>query len=118
MIGENLILTVDELNEVDFKLFSQVPLTFHEHEISAYLRKIQDEAVNENEKKVAEFLSILFMFNLQVVGGNSVFEPMAMFGNKRSLLPEDFDSKLNDYIIELSTKITNPFFLSRICDVI
>lgn len=118
MIGENLLLTVDELNNIDFELFSEVPLTFHEHEISAYLRAIQDENLNLNEKKVAEFLSILFMFNLQVVGGNSVFEPMAMFGDKRSLLPEDFNSKLNDYIIELSTRITNPFLLSRICDVI
>lgn len=118
MIGENLLLTVDELNSIDFKLFSQVPLTFHEHEISTYLRTIQDKAINTNEKKVAEFLSILFMFNLQIVGGNSVFEPMAIFGNKRSLLPEDFDSRLNDYIIELSTRIENPFLLSRICDVI
>ena len=118
MIGENLLLTVDELNNIDFNLFSKVPLTFCEHEISTYLRTIQDETVNINEKKVAEFLSILFMFKLQVVGGSSVFEPMAIFGDKRSLLPEDFNSKLNDYIIELSTRITNPFLLSRICDVI
>lgn len=116
MIGENLILSADELNHIDFELFSQIPLTFQEHEISAHLRNIQEEAININEKKVAEFLSILFMFNLQIVGGNSVFEPQAMFGNNSSLLPEDFSFKLNNYIIELSTRVKNPILLSRICD--
>ncbi|MEP8907746.1 hypothetical protein ABKV42_09350 [Enterobacter roggenkampii] len=118
MLIDNLVVTQEELKSINYDIFLSIPITFHEYEIKKYLDDLVDPDLNPKEYKLASFLALLFNFNLQVIDGNSVFEPQAIFGNRRSILPEDFDDKMNECLVSLSEKITNPFILSRICDVI
>ncbi|QOV66413.1 hypothetical protein IP581_20000 [Kosakonia pseudosacchari] len=117
-MSDNLIITHEELDSIDYDIFLNVPITFHEHEIRKYLDELVDPKLNPKEHKVASLLSLLFIFHLQISGTNPVFEPQMILGNKRTILPEDFDEKINECLLILSGKITNPFLLSRICDVV
>lgn len=118
MNSDFIILSQEELDSIDDNVFLDVPITFHAHEIKKYLDKIAESAIGVNDRKLASLLSILYDFNLQVVSGVSVFEPKMILGNRRSILPEDFDFKLNECLLAVSLKIKNPFLLSRICDVV
>ncbi|EPF6130389.1 hypothetical protein RAG00_15035 [Klebsiella variicola subsp. variicola] len=118
MISDAIILTRGELEGIDYDVFLNIPITFHEHEMKKHLDGIVDPELRPNEHKLASLLSLLFSFNLQVVGGSSVFEPQMILGNKRTILPEDFDIKINECLLNASRNIKNPFLLSRLCDVI
>lgn len=118
MISDNLIITHEELDSIDYDIFLNVPITFHEHEIRKYLDELVDPNLNPKEHKLASLLSLLFVFHLQSSGVNPVFEPQMILGNKRTILPEDFDEKINECLLNLSEKIRNPVLLSRICDVV
>lgn len=118
MISDNLIITHEELDNINYGIFLRVPITFHDYEIKNYLEAVTDCESNPKEHKLASFLSLLFSFNLQISGANPVFEPQMMLGNKRTILPEDFYEKINEYLLKLSDRIINPFLLSRICDVV
>ena len=118
MISDNLIITHEELDNINYDIFLSVPITFHEYKIKNYLEVVADSKSNPKEHKLASFLSLLFIFNLQISGANPVFEPHMMLDNKRTILPEDFDEKINECLLRLSEKIINPFLLSRICDVV
>src|SRR5690606_22397361 len=88
------------------------------HEIKKYLDEVAATDLNSKEHKLASLLSLLFSFNLQIIGTNPVFEPQMILGDKRTILPEDFDEKINECLLNISYKITNPFLLSRLCDVV
>lgn len=118
MITDSLILTQEELACIDYDVFLNIPITFHEYEMKRHLDGIVDPALSPNEYKLALLLSMLYSFNLQVIGGASVFEPQIIFGNSRTILPEDFDVKINECLLNVSRNIKNPFLLSRLCDVI
>lgn len=118
MIIDTHILSLEELDSINYDLFLDMPITFHEHEIKQYLNEMVDPLLNPNEHKLALLLAVLYNFNLQIVDGTSVFEPQAIFGNKRSILPEDFDERMNECLLNISQRIKNPFLLSRVCDVI
>lgn len=118
MLSDNLIITQEELDSIDYNIFLSVPITFHEYKIRKYLDELTDPELKPKEHKLASLLSLLFIFHLQINGTNPVFEPQVILGNKRSLLPEDFDDKINECLLVLCEKIENPFLLSRICDVV
>ena len=118
MTYDSLFITKEELDDIEYALFINVPITFHEHEIKKYLDEIAARDLNPKEHKLASLLSLLFSFNLQVIGASPVFEPQMILGDKRTILPEDFDEKINECLLNISNKITNPFLLSRLCDVV
>ncbi|MGG7448799.1 DUF7380 domain-containing protein [Kosakonia oryzendophytica] len=118
MINNAFILTQEELDLIDYTVFLDVPITFHKHEMKKNLAEIVSPELNPNEHKLASLLSVLYDFNLEIIGDSSVFEPRSIFGNERSILPEDFNDRFNECLLNISKKISNPFLLSRICDVI
>lgn len=118
MISDAFILTQEELDLIDYTVFLDMPITFHRHEMQKHLAEIVSPELNPNEHKLASLLSILYDFNLEVVGDASVFEPRRIFLNKRSILSEDFDDRFNECLLNISKKLSNPFLLSRVCDVI
>ncbi|MHA0982411.1 DUF7380 domain-containing protein [Kosakonia cowanii] len=111
----DFVLKKEELDKVDFSIFSNTPITFHEHEIRDHLQDLSNRENGINNKKTAQFLSLLFNYNLPSGNGTPNFEPQFIFDNKRSALPEDFEI---DYLLDLSDRIDNPFLLSRICDTV
>lgn len=55
-------------------------------------------------EKLASLFGMLYSFNLQVVNNTPSFEPQMIWGNKRSILPEDFDEQVNDCLLYVSQK--------------
>ncbi|EGL9687280.1 hypothetical protein KJT38_004378, partial [Salmonella enterica] len=117
-MNDIFVLTREELETLDYSVFMHIPVTFHAHKIKKYLDGIAESSENPKEKKLASLFGMLYSFNLQVVNNTPSFEPQMIWGNKRSILPEDFDEQVNDCLLYVSQKITNPFLLSRIYDVV
>lgn len=117
-MNDIFVLTREELETLDYSVFMHIPVTFHAHKIKKYLDGIAESSGNPKEKKLASLFGMLYSFNLQVVNNTPSFEPQMIWGNKRSILPEDFDEQVNDCLLYVSQKITNPFLLSRIYDVV
>lgn len=118
MLNEEYILTSKEIDDIDLTPLSLLPETFHNHKICSFMNNRAKTSTKPNEVKLYTFLGLIFSFSLRVVSGKPDYEPQAIFGDKRSLLPEDCTENIVQYLYLLSEKIKNPFLTSRIFDVI